>query len=225
LLTIAYLSFILLYVMPLAPDAALRRKDAAYWRDVYENAAKRLAELRAERDTGEAQLEELSREILRFEQVLTSLQPITSDGNVQFKAGIRVEGIAEMGLADACREILKQGTSYRTARGIRDSLAASGYALEQHTNPLASIHGVLKRLAESGDVEQLESEGKTRYRWKGQTRLVADTGKFKVEGLPPKTRIGPPTREEAIEMQKELQSKRKREFERLAIESLKKKGA
>jgi hypothetical protein len=68
-----------------------------------------------------------------------------------------------------------------TARGIRDSLAVSGYNLEQHSNPLASIHGVLKRLAERGDVEQLEAEGKTRYRWKEKTVTIKASGVIRTE--------------------------------------------
>ena len=181
-----------------SPDSVYERKDAAYWRMVHATAFTRLAQLRADRDALDAQLEQLSREILQLEKVVASLEPLTSNTTTYSRAGIEVEGIEQMGLADACREILKQKVEYRTARGVRDSLAASGYDLEQHSNPLASIHGVLKRLAESGDVEELESEGKTRYRWKkpipnwGQ-RLVlptveADKSKSsKAEGIKPRS--------------------------------------
>jgi hypothetical protein len=154
---------------PVTQDSKFERKDAAYWRQVHETAAERLAELRAERDARDAELEQLNQEIMRFEQLLASVNPLTSDGIVMCGAGTVVEGIEELGLANACREILKANEQYRTARGIRDSLAVSGYNLEQHSNPLASIHGVLKRLAESGEVEQREAEGKTRYRWKTKT--------------------------------------------------------
>ena len=47
-----------------------------------------------------------------------------------------------------------------TARAVRDSLEISGYNLKQHGNPLASIHGVLKRLADSGEAEQIEAGAK-----------------------------------------------------------------
>lgn len=77
---------------------------------------------------------------------------------------IVVQGVDNMELADAIREVLKVSEQYRTPRGIRDSLRASEYDLTQHPNALASIHGVLKRLAESGEVEQLNFKGKTYYR-------------------------------------------------------------
>jgi hypothetical protein len=134
---------------------------------VRETALAELAELRAERDIKASELEILNQEIVRLEQAVASLSPLASDGEDVMHVGIVVEGVAKLNLADACRAILKHNPTYRTARGIRDSLRDSGYNLDQHTNHLASIHGILKRLADSGEVEQLESEGRTRYRWKG----------------------------------------------------------
>jgi len=149
------------------PESDLRRPNGKYWRAAYEAALTRLAELRAERDLLDAQLETLNQEIIRFEKAADVLSSIASDGIRVAMAVPTVEGIEKMGVADACREILKQNPQHRTARGIRDSLTASGYDIEQHSNPLASIHSILKRLAQSGEVEELENEGKTRYRWKG----------------------------------------------------------
>jgi hypothetical protein len=155
-------------------EGSYRRKTGRYWIEVREKALAELAELRAERDIKESELEILNQEIVRLEQAVAGLSPLASDGIDMMTVGIRVEGIANMGLADACREILKQSPSYRTARGIRDSLRDSSYNLEQHTNPLASIHGVLKRFVEAKEIEQLETEGKTRYRWKGETVQFPD---------------------------------------------------
>jgi hypothetical protein len=146
-------------------EGSYRRKTARYWQEVRESALAELAELRAQRDIKESELEALNQEIVRLEQAVSSLNPLTSNEHVTFHVGVRVEGIASMGLADACREILKQSPTYRTARGIRDSLRDSGYNLEQHSNPLASIHGVLKRFVEAKEVELLETEGKSRYRF------------------------------------------------------------
>lgn len=148
-------------------EGIYRRKDADYWRKVEETARERLAELRAERDEKEAELEAMGQEIVKLERLVESLYPLAVEVTVSGRPpALKVEGVADLGLADALREILKQGNSYRTARGLRDSLEASDYRLEQHSNPLASIHGLLKRFVERGDVEQLETEGKTRYRWK-----------------------------------------------------------
>ncbi len=131
-----------------------------------------LAGLRAERDELTDRTEELNKRILQLEQVLNSLAPLVEEIRLEIADNMFVEGISDLGLADACREVLKKSNTFRTARGIRDSLEHSGYDLSQHNNALAGIHGVLKRLAESGEVEQLENEGKTRYRWKSKPATV-----------------------------------------------------
>jgi len=167
------------------PESSFERPDGKYWREVYETALERLAALRAERDILDAKLEELTLEIVRFEKAVSTLAPLTSDGSRLAVAVPTVDGIADLGLADACREILKQDPQYRTARGVRDSLIASGYDIQQHTNPLASVHSVLKRLAEKGDIEELTAEGKTRYRWK-QPIVHGTSGVAGYSGYSPK---------------------------------------
>ena len=135
-----------------------------YWKKVLDNARRELEEMRASRDELEEQLNDLNGQIVQLEQLLNSLEPIASEAPQETM--ITVEGIADLELADAIREVLKQSAQYRTPRGVRDSLRVGGYDLDQHTNALASIHGVLKRLVSSREVEQLDRKGKTYYRWK-----------------------------------------------------------
>ena len=135
-----------------------------YWKTVLDNARRELEEMRATRDELEIQLNDLNGQIVQLEQLFASLEPIASEAPQE--ATIRVDGISDLELADAIREVLKQSEQYRTPRGVRDSLRSSGYDLDQHTNALASIHGVLKRLVSSREVENLERKGKTYYRWK-----------------------------------------------------------
>jgi hypothetical protein len=52
-----------------------------------------------------------------------------------------------------------------TAKKVRDLLRSAGFDLSSYTNPLASIHTILKRLAERGEVEVSESGGEVHYRW------------------------------------------------------------
>lgn len=141
--------------------------DKQFWKDAWETVQRELQELRDDRDERMVELEEINSQIVQRETLADHIAPFIGKPK---KSGIVIiaEGIAELTLANAIREVLKQSDQYRTARGVRDSLAASGYDLNQHNNAIASVHGVLKRLAETGDVEQLEVEGKTRYRWKGQ---------------------------------------------------------
>jgi chromosome segregation ATPase len=142
------------------------------WKKVLESARHDLDELRANRDELEIELNEVNGQIVQLEQLVASLQPMASE--VPQEAAIIVEGVAELELADAIREVLKQSDQYRTPRGVRDSLRSSSYDLDQHTNALASIHGVLKRLVSSREAEQLESKGKTYYRWRPTSPQSAD---------------------------------------------------
>ncbi len=63
-------------------------------------------------------------------------------------------------------------TSNMSPIEIRGALEQGGYDLSQHANALASIHGVLKRLAEGGEVESLPHEVRgTLYRGKYGTKV------------------------------------------------------
>jgi len=159
-------------------------KDKEYWKATADKAHEVLAELRAERDERAAELEGLNNEILQWEQILTSLRPI-AEGKPTAKVTVMIEEVVGLPLTDACRVILRKVNDYQTAKGIRDTLEGSGYDLTQHNNPLASIHGVLKRLFESGEAEQLEASGKTFYRWKGGTVVTPETAKLKLETFAP----------------------------------------
>jgi hypothetical protein len=107
---------------------------------------------------------------VKLERVLNDLSPFVEEIRIEVADQMFVEGVSDLGLAEAVRKILASSKGvFRTARGIRASLETSGYDLGQHNNALASIHGVLKRLVDSGEAEPVGTEGKTRYRWKGST--------------------------------------------------------
>jgi len=144
-----------------------------YWKEVYDKAQAQLRDLRDSRDEQLADLEETNQEIIQLEALIQHVAPFVSDSA---SVVVIAEGVAEMRLAEACREVLKQSDQFRTPRGVRDSLEASGYDLKQHNNALASIHGVLKRLAQTPDVEEVETGGKTRYRWAQKRYRVTPRG-------------------------------------------------
>lgn len=134
-----------------------------------------LSERRAERDERQADLEVLNQEIVQLEQLLGGIVQFVSDAPAEKPHAIlTATDLESFGLADACREVLKDADNNMTARAIRDSLELSGYKLKQHANALASIHGVLKRMFESGELEQLEAGGKTFYRRKPEIIIRAE---------------------------------------------------
>src|SRR5215470_18023397 len=72
------------------------------------------------------------------------------------------EPTVPMGLTDACRLVLRNATQPLTAREVRDRLASIGVDLEKHSNPLASIHTVLKRLHDAGELRDPDGEPSAR---------------------------------------------------------------
>lgn len=62
------------------------------------------------------------------------------------------------GLTDACRLVLRSADAPLTAVQVRDRLSAIGFDLDRYANPLASIHVVLKRLAEAGEARSRRAD-------------------------------------------------------------------
>ena len=62
------------------------------------------------------------------------------------------EPTVPLGLTDACRLVLRNAAKPVTALEVRDRLASIGVDLDHHSNPLASIHTVLKRMHEAGEL-------------------------------------------------------------------------
>ena len=70
------------------------------------------------------------------------------------------------GFTDSVRNVLRNVPSQAlTAKKVRDLLRGPGFDLSSYMNPLASIHTILKRLAERGEVVVSESGGEVHYRW------------------------------------------------------------
>lgn len=86
----------------------------------------------------------------------------------------QLQKLAEMvagppGFTDSVRQVLRNVPSQAlTAKEVRDLLRGAGFDLSSYTNPLASIHTILKRLAERGEVVVSESKGEVRYRWESK---------------------------------------------------------
>ena len=106
------------------------------------------------------------------------------------------EPTVPMGLTDACRMVLRNATGPLTALDVRDRLASIGIDLEKHSNPLASIHTVLKRLHDAGELverDRDDASARTAYVFALPVHGVAGVGtprrRITGEGLcPPKDR-------------------------------------
>jgi hypothetical protein len=101
-----------------------------------------------------------------------------------------------MGLTDACRLVLRNATQPLTALEVRDRLSSIGVGLEKHSNALASIHTVLKRLHDAGVLVERDHDdpsARTAYIFAlpahGVTGVGTSKRRITGEGLcPPKDR-------------------------------------
>src|SRR4030095_1471795 len=66
------------------------------------------------------------------------------------------------GLPDVARLVLRNAAAPPTALEIRDRLDAVGINLDKYSNPLASIHTILKRMHESGEVTAADRDESSR---------------------------------------------------------------
>jgi hypothetical protein len=78
--------------------------------------------------------------------------------------------VRPVGLTDAIRNALKANSPKPlTPKEVRSLV---GMHLRDQSNPLASVHTVLKRLAATEHVEAIEKDGETAYKWADASRLM-----------------------------------------------------
>ena len=78
------------------------------------------------------------------------------------------------GFTEAVRDVLRASVEALTPAEVRDRLGSSGFAIDGYSNPLASIHVILKRLVTSGEARSFEGPpGTTQYWWNRPVRVVA----------------------------------------------------
>jgi hypothetical protein len=148
------------------------------------------------------QREELDVKIAKLHQFIRATANMLPDEDrVVFMANVEQLAGDAVGLTDAIRNTLKAtAPKWRTAVDVRDELLASGFDFSRYTsNPLASVHAVLKRM-KSSDVESTTNEGDALYRWKEgrSSKLTAAFGQARpVKDIPP-----PKHREELLQPKK-----------------------
>ncbi len=103
------------------------------------------------------------------------------------------------GLTDACRLVLKAAGHPLTATEVRAQLDAMGFDLTRYSNELASIHTVLKRLNQAGEVQFVpRGWDKPAYSWARPVRVVA-MSRSEIDAMVHRTsrRGGPPDQKAA----------------------------
>jgi hypothetical protein len=106
------------------------------------------------------------------------------------------EPTTPLGLTDACRLVLRNAVAPLTALEVRDRLVSIGIDLGRYSNPLASIHTVLKRMHDGGELVERdrddEPDARTAYAFVlPRIGIAIVQGKRRVTGQglrPPKER-------------------------------------
>src|SRR5688572_1103345 len=125
-------------------------KDVEVWRAALKTAEEQYEACQTRLNALDGERVELLEEMKRLQQAISAITPLAAEHPEDALNKFLTEYTpdADSGLADAIREVLNTSQRYMTAIEIRDVLEASRYDLAQHSNALASIHGILKRFDE-----------------------------------------------------------------------------
>jgi hypothetical protein len=153
--------------------------DKEFWAGALKNAESERAALLAERELIEQEREalqtrakEIDAQLVQLDQTITSVTPLAHDGIDPDLAAFMHEmftnlALDETSLANSCREILQAATgTWMTPVGIKNALIKAGYDEGKHSNLGASVHSVLKRLEQAGEViRSTDSYQNAVYKW------------------------------------------------------------
>src|SRR5262249_4213201 len=113
----------------------------------YQSAKAELEKLRQEKAGFEHAIAGCDQQIAALIQTMNAIAPLVGEQPVADS-----ETLAH-GMTDCIRAILIRAEEPMSAAEIRDSLAEMGFDMESYSNPLATIHTILRRLTESEEVE------------------------------------------------------------------------
>jgi hypothetical protein len=129
------------------------------YKNAYETSRRELADLLALQ-------ERVEKRLVVVRQTVKTLAELCESEGVTIESSAEANYLLEnSSLADEIRRILAANydKGFRPS-DIRDELKRLGHHLSQYQNPQSTIHMVLKRMVESGDVkEKRDSEGKANY--------------------------------------------------------------
>jgi DNA repair exonuclease SbcCD ATPase subunit len=139
-------------------------KNRAYY-VAYQAAASELESLLSDQ-------ERIEERILSLRKSMNALATLISQHEGKDKdftdyAAARLHELIDNSLTDDIHKIVSASSHPLTASEIRQELKELGGSLAEHSNPLATIHSILNRLAESGRVKETVKAGKKawdRYR-------------------------------------------------------------
>ena len=132
-------------------------------------ALKELSDLMEQREEMEVALEKVDDRITGLQMTVDSLSGLLNiDPKEKYPHLFPDEISPDVGFTDAVRDVLRSapGHIHMTPVEVRNRLIEKKFNLRKYKNALASIHTILKRLYEMGEVTSLNmDEGKRIYGW------------------------------------------------------------
>lgn len=111
--------------------------------------------------------DEIENRIARLQQTIATLAMVAGHQAPQWWGLMAEVDPRYAGFTEAIRNVLRLEHRFFTPTMVRDRLAVLGFDESRYRNLLPSIHTVLKRLANKGEVEVLSAtERGTTYGWK-----------------------------------------------------------
>ena len=133
-----------------------------------DKAKKELSDLETQRTQLQSQIAEIDRRIEKQKKGIVGLAHLADQ---QTMAELPIGAVTPLskhtGFTDAVSYALKTVNTNLVPTEVRDRLRMLGYNLGKYdTNPIPSIHTILKRLKKAGKVKSERNEiGKLAYRW------------------------------------------------------------
>jgi len=123
-------------------------------KNALQEAVKQLAEVGQQQDELERQRLELQKQGFKILTKIHGLAALCDDLPPSSPVALIVKQIERDGITNAIRNILHGVGEWMSPAQIRDQMIRFRIDLTRYKNPLGSIHTILGRLAESGEIEQ-----------------------------------------------------------------------
>jgi hypothetical protein len=142
---------------------------ATNYRELLDTEAAKLRKLLTRREDLQSELAEVNANVARLREGVFGLAALAgvdlkAESPDLFRGSVR----GNVGLTSAIRMAIRGADFPMTPTDIRDYLVDNAYPIREHKNPLASIHSVLNRLIDAGEVVMGTDtrRKKTVYVWK-----------------------------------------------------------
>lgn len=140
---------------------------------VLDEAITEYEDLRAKRDDLETQIAK------KFQFIQATLNLLPDQERLRYAALLSLGRPEEHGPTIAIKKLLKRMPNrWMTAREVRDMLIVNGFDFSQYkSNPLASVHSILKRLGQEKEIDFAVVDGVMAWKWKGPPSVASTIGR------------------------------------------------